>query len=510
MSSDYNIIAHVQQKYPKLYADGWVDFNRDGRKDRREKLRDVDGDGYLHGEMDYFSWVGANSKNIDAAIWKASVESNVKDSRDKDPRVRQKAIKALDKLNCVRSRNALSYLIFREKIPGIRIEAARSFMENGYDEQILINTTGDETQNMVNDFLSYSADLADQKKSKTAREFLVWLDGAIIKHLKNALNFDDEFYKMFADRVEKAEHCGSNGRVACGLVAGRFEQIRRIRLEALHIIEKIEGKRAFLLFTEVLGSFDRLREIGARFIGKYGMSGRVDNAFLKRVRANLATLAREDKSPSVRWEAMMALCKLNDRAAINMLLSGLNSRDFALRLKTIRALAEMRYKPANKALKRIVGDTGETNLIVVEALKALVKTGDRSIIPMLVAFLNDGRKSESLECFLKDGEPRKVLDDMTGDDVFAFQDEETLHCTVAEIALDGLMNFGIDSVPLLIELVRNDESEDTRKKAVDVLINAGSKTVPLLKGYLAAGTRPVQLRWLAEDVLDGLGIARKK
>jgi len=80
----FDVIAAMNAEYPTLKSQGWVDFNQNGKKDENEEINDVNGNGRVGDEDDYYAFVGANAQHIRREIIDGAVDSNIAVLEDED------------------------------------------------------------------------------------------------------------------------------------------------------------------------------------------------------------------------------------------------------------------------------------------------------------------------------------------------------------------------------------------------------------------------------------------
>lgn len=106
---------------------------------------------------------------------------------------------------------------------------------------------------------------------------------------------------------------------------------------------------------------------------------------------SLMAAARDLEAPRIRKWSLQALGAIGDRRSGPLLVEALDDERMTVRLHAVRGLRRMRYKPAAKALARLLRDP--SGGVRVNAVDALAEVGDRSVAVSraLVAALGDAQ-----------------------------------------------------------------------------------------------------------------------
>lgn len=179
------------------------------------------------------------------------------------------------------------------------------------------------------------------------------------------------------------------------------------------------------------------RDVQVLIMGILGRIGDKDATLLLR-----EVLINKDMDSVVRSEAARELAKIGKSTA-PLLIETLESEDSFVRVKTARALGEIRDKRAIPALATILENKQEYLVTRSQSAEAIGNIGSKTAIPLLVKVLED--KHECLE----------------------------IRTSVAE-ALGEIRNRA--ATPALLRMIHNrDEYSDVRRSAIEAIVKIGDR-----------------------------------
>jgi len=273
---------------------------------------------------------------------------------------------------------------------------------------------------------------------------------------------------------------------------------------AASILSSIADERVIEPLMSALLSEDWVvRMHAARAIGRMAYSQAVDTL----------VLLLQDKVPSVRDEAMIALKAIGEQALLP-LLTALKDKNWRVRLKATEALGVLGSKTTVQPLLDIVKGDPDT-AVRQDAIRALGTIGDPSATEPLLRELNTPRHQiQAIEALGKIGDRRTVptllklvtlLDPSRYEGRAPSCEDERYErdLPVVESAIRALAQIQDDrAIPVLIQAL---QSTLVRKEAAEALIALGNKAAipPLFE--LFKKEQDENIRFYVKDTLTRLG-----